>query len=366
MTTEWAVTTGTDRIALDAKRNADVIFTVTNPAQVGDRAVLDVVPSDTADTSWFTVEEPQRLISAGASVPYRVNLVIPLDAPAGRHYVQARVYSADSAPEENSRLSNRIRFDVPDATPAPRKPWWLIVVAALVAVVIGVVVWVVLRPGPDPETPAQAAVIPSTTTPGPSATTADPNVSMINLIGMSEEEATRALQQVDLTVGTVRYHHQPAQTGKVIDQSVKWDTEIKRGSAVTIDVAVTLTAPGLNSPGNGTTFAKGAPSPTLNWESVPHAAKYRVLIEYEVCVSGWGTKCEYHSVTMKTPPGSIPYATVMIVESPSVSPTIGLTPQGPTSTRWHSGKVRWQVWPLDIVDGRGPSSGYFTFEMTLK
>jgi hypothetical protein len=163
MSTPWVVTAGTDSVPLDASRGGEVTFTVTNPGPVQDRAVFDVVPGEGAERSWFTVAEPQRPLSPGASVSYLVKLAVPGTAPAGSYTMQARVYSADVAPEESSSLSNRVAFSVAGTDRKPR-PWWLLVVAGLVVVVLGVVAWLIFRP--DPPDGGQSF-------PGPGPTTID-------------------------------------------------------------------------------------------------------------------------------------------------------------------------------------------------
>jgi hypothetical protein len=163
MSTPWVVTAGADSVPLDASRGGEVTFTVTNPGPVPDRAVFDLVPGDGAERSWFTVAEPQRPLTPGASVPYLVKVTVPGTAPAGSYTVQARVYSADTAPEESSSLSNRVALTVAAIDRKPR-PWWLLVVAGLVVVVLGVVVWLIVRPDPSGDGPPS---------PGPGPTTID-------------------------------------------------------------------------------------------------------------------------------------------------------------------------------------------------
>ncbi|HZN70998.1 MAG TPA: hypothetical protein VFC00_04840 [Micromonosporaceae bacterium] len=104
-------------------------WVVTAPAERGDGA----------NGWWFTVDEPQRVVSGGASAAFLVRIAVGAGTPAGNLFLQGRAYSADTAPEEGSRLSGRIAFDV-RATEKPKKRWWpYAVVAAVVLVVLGVV-----------------------------------------------------------------------------------------------------------------------------------------------------------------------------------------------------------------------------------
>src|SRR5215207_2945186 len=98
----WIIRAAADRVELDAARQASITFTVTNSGPVDDRAVLDVVPGGNADSSWVALGERQRSIPHGASLPFQVTLTIPERAQPGTSWIQGRVYSADTAPEETS------------------------------------------------------------------------------------------------------------------------------------------------------------------------------------------------------------------------------------------------------------------------
>src|SRR5262245_55984752 len=125
MTTDWAVTTAAERIKLDSERKNSTLFTVSNPGRAADRVVFDVLPGEGAAEDWFQVEQPQRLVKGGDSVSYIVRTTVPAGVADGTYSYQALVYSADVPPEENSRLSGRITFDLVNPKP-PKKPPWLL------------------------------------------------------------------------------------------------------------------------------------------------------------------------------------------------------------------------------------------------
>src|SRR3954467_2047575 len=132
MSTNWVVTTPSDHIELDEAQQGQTTFTVTNPTKRVDRVMVDIVAGDGADESWFSVDEPQRRVPASGSVSYLMKTTVPPTAKPGTYNVQARVYSADSAPEEDSVLSNRVVLEI-KAKPAPvvvkkKIPWWVFVV----------------------------------------------------------------------------------------------------------------------------------------------------------------------------------------------------------------------------------------------
>ncbi len=149
MTTEWVVAAGAERLSLATSGTTEapgpsvgeLTFTVTNPGPVEDRVVFEIVPGDGAKRPWFTVDEPQRPVPGGQSVTFLIKVSIPAGEPAGPFWVQGRVYSSDTAPEESSRISGRVTGEIAATKIKKSKPWWLLAVAALVVIVIGVVGW---------------------------------------------------------------------------------------------------------------------------------------------------------------------------------------------------------------------------------
>ncbi|WP_319462343.1 hypothetical protein [Micromonospora sp. RTP1Z1] len=155
MTTEWAVVAAAGQFTLDARNSGELTFTVSNPGEAPDTVVFDVAPGEGTQRSWFTVAEPQRVVPGQGSVSFLVRLVVPSGTPPRRYDMTGFAYSANTAPEESSRSSGRVTYDVRAVVPPKRAPWpWIAAAAALVLVVAGVVVWLVSRPG---EAPAPAA-----------------------------------------------------------------------------------------------------------------------------------------------------------------------------------------------------------------
>jgi len=265
MTTKWVITSAADKIVLDNQRAGEITFTVSNPTPSADRAVLEVVPGEGADASWFATTDPQRSVPGGGSVSYLVKVAVSADAIPGQRSVQGRVYSSDLAPEEGSVLSGRILFDVPGAAaPAPkRRPWWLLAVAALVLVVVGVVVWLVVPSGNAAPVagPSRSASPSASASASASATPATATVP--NLQGLGEADAVKQLTAVGLAEGKVRHKQNPAQAGKVLSQSATL-TSVPVGTKVDVVVGVSLAAPSITSPGNGQGFGQGS-SVDVRW-----------------------------------------------------------------------------------------------------
>jgi len=263
MTTKWVITSAADKVVLDNQHAGEITFTVSIPTPSADRAVLEVVPGEGADASWFATTDPQRSVPGGGSVSYLVKVAVSADAIPGQRSVQGRVYSSDLAPEEGSVLSGRILFDVPGAAaPAPkRRPWWLLAVAALVLVVVGVVVWLVVPSGnAAPVAGPSRSASPSAR---PSASPTPATATVPNLQGLSEADAVKQLTAVGLAEGKVQHKQNPAQAGKVLSQSATL-TSVPVGTKVDVVVGVSLAAPSITSPGNGQGFGQGS-SVDVRW-----------------------------------------------------------------------------------------------------
>ncbi|MGH3951746.1 MAG: PASTA domain-containing protein [Pseudonocardiaceae bacterium] len=216
MSAPWKITPSVERVDLGEQRTGKVTFTVSNPGPVDDRAVLDIVCSENAQRSWFDVGEPQRLVPHGGSVTFAVAVRPGDEAANGSYWLAGCVYSADTAPEESSVISERVTFEIAaGAEPRPR-PWWLWAIPAgvLVLAVIGVVLFLVLRDG-EPDT-----------------------VAVPGVTGESVEVANQRLRQAGLAILLVTASSETSPVGNVIAQDPEADTPVARGSDVTVTVSL--------------------------------------------------------------------------------------------------------------------------------
>jgi hypothetical protein len=269
VTAPWTISAAAERVGLNPRRQGEVTFTVTNNGPVDTRAVCDAVPGENAQRSWFMVDEPQRLVPHGGSTTFLMRFAVPPDAPPGTHWVQGRVYSADSAPEETSVLSNRVSFEVAAAPKPASKPWlWLIPVAVLVLAVLGVVLFLLLR---DEDPPPQV-------TPSPTA------APVPSLTGQTEEQARASLAGLGLVVGTVQHRQAPEAARSVVDQSPTPGQPVAPGTAVDLVIAVKLDPPAVIEPPNGDTLRLGVPV-LMRWNAAPDAEQYRLSVDTELCFS---------------------------------------------------------------------------------
>ncbi len=142
--TNWQISESAISVSLRPDGRGELAFTVTNTGPAPDRAVLTITALDGAAETWFTVDEPQRLVAAGVSVVYRVAVAAPPGTAAGTYAATGIVYSADTDPSESSATSKRIELVLAAARPkasAPRWPYLVAVVAVvLVAAVVGAIV----------------------------------------------------------------------------------------------------------------------------------------------------------------------------------------------------------------------------------
>jgi hypothetical protein len=155
LTTKWDITESGNTVVLDASRRGEVTFTVTNRSTTTGRTMLTVEPADGAREAWFTVDEPQRAVPAGASVVFSVVVTVPVDVAVGDYGFQGVAYDADGDPAESSASSKRVSIPVTDGGPPQRRRKWplFLAVAIAVALVVGVGAWLATRgngsPPPD-------------------------------------------------------------------------------------------------------------------------------------------------------------------------------------------------------------------------
>lgn len=316
MATDWAVTTATERIELDSERKASTTFTVSNPGTVTDRVVFDVLPGDGTTEDWFHVDTPLRQVKAGDSVSYSVLTKVPVGVPDGTYSYQAMVYSADVPPEENSKLSGRITFDLVNPEPAKKPPWLLIGIIAAAVVALAITAWLVFSGG---------------------GTTTVPD-----LANKSEADAVQTLNDAGLGAG-LRHRLDPAHQNLVVEQDPAAGTEIDDGGTVNFVVAINLTAPALAAPPADAAFTD-VKWPELKWQAVPGAAHYQVTVGTTRCNGPNGLCTRLQASTFNA-------------DGTSFTPPLPLPTPGSETI------VMWSVQPVDDFGTAGPASGEFRFRL---
>lgn len=312
----WTITSAEPEVVLGADGRAQVSVTVTNTGTATDRAVLDVVPGDGADRSWFTVAEPQRQVPPGTSVPYLVSIAVPAGTPPATRWVAARVWSADGSPEDSSVLSGRVAFTIPPTAAPPRKrPLWIIPVVVLVVVVLAVVGFLVLR---------------------------NRDVIVPNLAQRTVAEATTDLADLGLQLGVQKRRQDPAGAGHVLAQSTAVGAAVSKGTAIDVEVGVDLAAPSPLGPITPEAAPPGAFRLALRWEPVADARSYTIELQRNVCgIIG----CDVF----------IPEGPALTSETASASAVV--------QTAFRSPIRRWRVAGVDDFGNTGPFSDYSYISM---
>lgn len=368
MPTKWVVTVPTDRIELDDTQQGQTTFTVTNPSSRVDRVYFDVVVSEGADESWFTIDEPQRRVPASGSVSYLVKTAIPTTAKPGSYSVQGRAYSADSAPEEDSVLSGRLAVDVkPKAAPAAKKkfPWWIVVVAALVVITLATVGVLIFGGKSAPAAgPAEQVFVP-------------------DLAHQSESQAKTNLSIFGLSVGNVR-HKLDATPDQVLYQSVAGGGKTAKGSAIDLVITTNLAAPQITAPAANAVVPKTAlaaqvtpvpktppvsttasPTPSSTPTATPTAAPTPAtgLITWtdpDAFVTSWQVVIMDSGCAVGRC-GGVSFRDVIRVDQPAYSPVLYLTEAG--GLLIGSGKYTVQVAPIDDFGNVGQYSAPVNFSV---
>ncbi|MGH9245620.1 MAG: PASTA domain-containing protein [Acidimicrobiales bacterium] len=369
--TGWVVKEAAPAFGLDDAGKAEVTFTVTNSGPVQDRAMFDIVPEGTADASWFLVDEPQRPVAPGDSAQYLVKVAVPAGATPGAYAIQGRAYSADRPPEESSVLSGRMAFEVAPPVKPASKPWWLIPIGVAVVAALAVVAFLVLR-GDDVAR-------------GFTKGTTVPPLVVPDLSSLTEEAATAALEEAGLALGEVQHLHNPsAPPGQVTGQSIPANTEVESGTPVGLDVAITLAAPVLQSPGDGSAFATTTSPQPLTWAPVEGAADYSVVVQraenFCLIPHDFDFNGLVHGVAPQQPPPPVIDDDVIAIDTPlvdvidlielcgTVTPIDSGTAPGtmfsPSINFTVEGTYQWRVAARDDAGTPGPASGFFQFTIT--
>jgi hypothetical protein len=164
------VTAVTTSVELDKKRKGQAAFTVTNATTASLRGDAVVVPEAGAEAAKYEIDEPSRHFAPGATDQVIVEVTAPAGMPAGTYGFRLRMLLGGGVPEEQFDDSPTVKYLVEKGDELPPKkpfPWWIVIVAALIAlVVIGVTIYV-LVPKPPVPTPIPTPTAPPPTEPAP-------------------------------------------------------------------------------------------------------------------------------------------------------------------------------------------------------
>jgi beta-lactam-binding protein with PASTA domain len=283
----FTVTAAGEKVKLDDSGSARAQFTVTNTSPQARKGRLLTRPREPAKPEWFSVVgESIRDFAPNAAQQAVVELKVQPGSPPGSYSFRLDAVSEDD-PDEDFTEGPSVAFEVaPPAKPPKPFPWWILIVAGAVVllIVIGIVVWLLVRdtgpktkPVPSviglsaaaaqstltnagftmktrstPVTdPAQNGVVQSQ---NPAAGTAQPpgtevtvtvgHMSLVPAVtGLAEDKAKSAIAKADLKAAVRDVPANQAQQGIVQSQDPAAGTLQTPGTVVTIAVGGTVAVP---------------------------------------------------------------------------------------------------------------------------
>jgi hypothetical protein len=142
MASAFSITTATNSVSIGERRDARVLFTVTNTSGrplIG-RAVLVMDPPNQSQAVWLRLQPPdgsERDFAVNGVQDYSVEVNVPADAPAGDYIFHLDMLATED-PDETYTVGPTVKLLV--AEPKKPFPWWIILVALGILAVIVVIV----------------------------------------------------------------------------------------------------------------------------------------------------------------------------------------------------------------------------------
>ncbi len=140
MPSPFAITAATNTAMLDARREGAVTFTVTNISGRALRGRANLVTVDPKGAKWLSIAgEAEREFNIAQTEQYTVKIAVPPDGAPGSYPFHLDMVGTDN-PDENFTPGQQVTFQVPAEEVKPKPfPWWILVVAAVVLVVLACV-----------------------------------------------------------------------------------------------------------------------------------------------------------------------------------------------------------------------------------
>lgn len=142
------VTSASDTVRLDGNGQGEMAFTASNVSGRPVRGRAKLVPQDAAAKAWLSVVgESERDFPASGTQQFTVKVAVPAGSKPGKYNFRLDVVSVQN-PDEDYTQGPNVAISVTLPPPAPKPfPWWILVVAAVLLLAIGGVVWYFMRPG---------------------------------------------------------------------------------------------------------------------------------------------------------------------------------------------------------------------------
>jgi VCBS repeat-containing protein len=154
MVSAFSITPATNNIPIGTRRNATVLFTVTNTGgqPITGRAVLIMDPPNESQAAWLRLKPPQeseRNFDLNGAQDYSVEVNVPAEALAGDYLFHLDMVGTEN-PDETYTAGPTVMLRVAPP-PLPKKkpfPLWIILVVLGVLAVVGVILFLVFRNRP--------------------------------------------------------------------------------------------------------------------------------------------------------------------------------------------------------------------------
>ncbi|WP_224248384.1 COG1470 family protein [Hyalangium gracile] len=154
------ITAATESVNLSASGQGELAFTVSNALRAPVRARATVMMAGQAQREWASVSGgEERDFALDGTQQFTVKLQVPPGTPPGRYTFHLLVTNVAN-PDEQYADGPTVAFIVPEAAPPQKKPfpWWIVVLAAGVLLIVGAVVAILAgRGGPDVGEPCEGA-----------------------------------------------------------------------------------------------------------------------------------------------------------------------------------------------------------------
>ena len=219
----FAITTTTNTVRLDEKRQGEVTFSVSNASERPMRGRALPQPEDPKAADWLRLEgEAERDFPEAGTERYTVTITVPEGAPPGSYALRLDMVNV-KRPDEDYTRGQTITFEVPEAEPKKKPvPPWIALAAVGVILLVGFAVYMWPREVP-------------------------------NVVDLSIEEARVRLSDYGLQVGAIDSVYSDTMPGLIIESSPDAGTRVRRGQAVSLtisgggqDVEFTLMGRGFN------------------------------------------------------------------------------------------------------------------------
>ena len=149
MSNTFAITTATNSVILNDKRQGEVSFTVANASGRQLPARAHIVPQGEAQAVWFALDgDGEREFAIAGVQQYTVRIQVPPEAAAGNYLFRLDAVGI-RVPDEEFAEGPSVTFVVPEQVVEKRPfPWWIIVVIAAVVLLVGIgtAVYLLTRP----------------------------------------------------------------------------------------------------------------------------------------------------------------------------------------------------------------------------